>query len=66
MGALKGLAVRLRAWARRDQAERDLDDEIRFHLEMEADELVRRGVSPEEARRRALEGEHPAQADEDE
>jgi predicted permease len=33
--------------------ERDLDDEVRFHLEMMADEYRRRGMSDEEARRAA-------------
>jgi hypothetical protein len=32
---------------------RDLDDELRFHLEERAAELVRRGVAPEEAARQA-------------
>ena len=34
--------------------ERDMDDEMRFHVEMEAADLVARGVPPDEARRRAL------------
>jgi putative ABC transport system permease protein len=32
---------------------RDIDDEIRFHLDARAEELVRLGASPEEARERA-------------
>ena len=34
--------------------ERDMDDEMRFHVDMEAADLVARGVAPDEARRRAL------------
>ncbi len=33
----------------RDDLERDLDDELRFHLEMEAAQLATRGHSPDEA-----------------
>lgn len=43
----------LRALARRRRAEPDLDDELRFHLEMEAAENVRRGMTPDQARRAA-------------
>jgi putative ABC transport system permease protein len=34
--------------------ERDMDDEMRFHVEMEAADLVARGVAPDEARRLAM------------
>jgi predicted permease len=34
--------------------ERELDEELAFHLEKETEENVRRGMSPEEARRAAL------------
>jgi putative ABC transport system permease protein len=34
--------------------ERDMDDEMRFHVDMEAADLVNRGVARDEARRRAL------------
>src|ERR671914_908147 len=34
--------------------EREMDDEMRFHVEMEAADLVARGVAPDDARRRAL------------
>ncbi len=37
----------------RDREAADLDDELRFHLELEAERLVREGVEPAEARRRA-------------
>src|SRR5262245_650504 len=38
----------------RQQREKELDEEIRLHVEMETEENVRRGMSPEEARRQAL------------
>lgn len=34
--------------------ERDLDDELRFHLEMTIEELVKGGMTPEQARREAV------------
>ena len=39
---------------RRDRLERDLDREMRFHVEMEVEENLRRGMAPDEARRRAM------------
>jgi predicted permease len=39
---------------RRTRLEREMDDEMRFHIDMEAAELERSGLSPDEARRRAL------------
>jgi putative ABC transport system permease protein len=42
-----------RALTRRRQAERDMQDEFRFHLDMEAQDLVRGGIPDREARRRA-------------
>ena len=45
---------RLRRAARRKEFERQLDAELRFHLESETAALVRSGVAPEEARRRAM------------
>ena len=36
-------------WIRRPQDDRDLDDEIRFHLDQEAQLLTERGKSPQEA-----------------
>jgi hypothetical protein len=47
------LMRRLRALFGRDAVESDLSDEIRLHLDMETEELVRQGRSPEEARREA-------------
>src|SRR5215204_2299739 len=39
---------------RREAMERRLDDEMRFHIDMLAEQHRRAGVAPEEARRRAL------------
>jgi putative ABC transport system permease protein len=48
---------RASAWARglffRDRLERDLDDELRFHLEKQVEENLRAGMSEAEAHRRA-------------
>lgn len=44
---------RVRAVLFRGRMERELDEELRFHLERETEEGVRRGLTPEEARRRA-------------
>src|SRR5688500_318629 len=48
----------LRSWVRmlrrgRARFEADLDDELRFHLEARTADLVRGGLDPEAARRRA-------------
>jgi predicted permease len=44
---------RLRMSLRRRNTEREMDRELRFHLEMETMENIRRGMSEEEARRAA-------------
>jgi len=51
---LSGLRVRLRALFRKAEVERELDEELRFHLEKETEQNLARGMSPEEARRAAL------------
>ena len=51
---LKGVMVRIRALLNRQAADRDLDDEVRFHLEHETAKYLAQGLSPDEARRRAL------------
>ena len=51
---LRELFHRLRAQLRRGKIEREMDAEMRFHLEMETAENVRRGMVEEEARRAAL------------
>ena len=43
----------LSAWTRRTHFEDSLDEEVRFHLDAYAEDLVRSGVSRREARRRA-------------
>lgn len=48
------IRVRLRMllpWSSEDE---EMDEELRFHIEMETEANVRRGMSPEEARRRAI------------
>ena len=54
MNLLKGLRVRLRAFLFREAVEEELDDEIRFHLDMATEKLIRSRLAPDEARRRAL------------
>ncbi len=46
--------VRLRALLHRRVTDHDLDEEIRFHIDLETEKNVRLGIAPEEARRRAL------------
>jgi len=54
-----GLLRRLLAAVRRNKAERDLDDEVRFHLQSLADEFEAKGLDARAARlaaRRAFGG----------
>ncbi|MGH9755485.1 MAG: permease prefix domain 1-containing protein, partial [Blastocatellia bacterium] len=51
---LRKLFHRLRAQLRRKKVECEMDAELRFHLEMETAENIRRGMSEEEARQAAL------------
>jgi predicted permease len=44
----------IRALLRRKQAERELDSELRFHLEAQIESNIRAGMSPEAARQSAL------------
>jgi len=46
--------LRLKSIFRRRRVESEMDDELRFHLEHKIDEGIASGLSPEEARRRAL------------
>lgn len=48
------LPLRLRFLFRGRRAEQDLDEEMRYHLEMRIEENIRRGMSPKEARYAAL------------
>jgi len=54
MGGWQELKFIFQRLAGRRRAERDLDEEIRAHLELEMRENVRLGMSPGEARRAAL------------
>src|SRR5258708_517848 len=47
-------AARLRGFFVRNRQERELDDEVRFHLEMQAEDNLRAGMSPVEARYSAM------------
>ncbi|HEX8670890.1 MAG TPA: ABC transporter permease [Longimicrobium sp.] len=54
MSWMKGVAARLRSLARPGGSEARMDEEFRFHIEMETEKNVRAGMSPREARRRAM------------
>lgn len=45
---------RLRSLGRRNELERGLDQEIRFHIDRQTEKNVRAGMTPDEARRQAL------------
>jgi putative ABC transport system permease protein len=47
------IPLRLRSLFRWAQADQELDDELRDHLERKSEEYVAKGMAPEEARRRA-------------
>jgi hypothetical protein len=47
------IPLRLRSLFRRAQADQEVDDELRDHLERRTEEYVAKGMAPEEARRRA-------------
>ena len=47
------LRYRLRALFNGGRLERDMDNELRAHLELEEEKLLRAGLSPDEARRQA-------------
>jgi predicted permease len=49
MGWLHGIRLRWRGFLRRRRLERDLEDELQFHLEMKAQRNREDGASPEEA-----------------
>jgi putative ABC transport system permease protein len=54
MRLLNVLSARLRGLLQREAVIGDLDEELRLHVEMEAEANVGRGMPPEEARRAAL------------
>jgi len=54
VGIISGLRARLRALFRRTSADRELNEEIHFHIELETEKNVRLGLSRDEARRLAI------------
>lgn len=54
MSLLRRASERLIALVRRDALDRDFDEELAAHVELATDEYVRQGLTPAEARRRAL------------
>jgi putative ABC transport system permease protein len=54
MSWITGARARLRQLLWRSTAEERMDEEIRFHIEMETEKNLRAGMRPEEARRRAM------------
>src|ERR1044072_2727213 len=53
MRGRKRLSMFLRSLTSSRSVEAELDEEMRFHIDMQADAHARRGVAPDEARRRA-------------
>jgi putative ABC transport system permease protein len=54
LATLTRIAARLRAFFRPGDLDRDFSEELESHLDMLSDENVRRGMTPERARRAAL------------
>src|SRR5262245_15853742 len=48
------LMARLRALFRRESVLRDIEEELRLHVDMETEANIRRAMAPDEARARAL------------
>ncbi len=53
MTKLRSIVARIAAMFRRRELDERIDDELRFHIEMQTEENIRRGMSPCEARRQA-------------
>src|ERR1044072_480296 len=53
MNYLKQLWRRILHYARRDQFDCELEEEMRFHREMKVEEYIAAGMTPEEAHRAA-------------
>jgi len=49
MTALRVLAMRVKAFVLGRRSDRDLDDDIRAHLDLLTQEYIRRGLSSEDA-----------------
>jgi putative ABC transport system permease protein len=47
---LSKLSTRLRALLRKSEMERELDEELRYHIEQQTEQNIRLGMDPEEAR----------------
>ena len=47
---LSKLKTRLRALLRKSKMERELDEELRYHIEQQTEQNFRLGMNPEEAR----------------
>src|SRR5687767_2855899 len=54
MSLIQGLAARLRSLLSRRGTEQRLDTEFQFHLDMETEQNIARGLAPAEARRQAI------------
>lgn len=54
MSHIRGLVARLKGLVSRERADDDVREELESHLDMETAENIRRGMAPEEARRRAV------------
>ncbi|HZS44994.1 MAG TPA: ABC transporter permease [Blastocatellia bacterium] len=54
MGVLNRFYHRLKGVVYKDAIERDMDDEMRFHMRMRAQQYIDQGMTPDEARRKAL------------
>src|SRR5262245_56002371 len=52
------LPLRLRSLLRRNRVERELDEEIRYHLDRQIQDFIAKGLPPEEARYAALRAMH--------
>ena len=52
--SIRAFLVRVRGLFNTEHIERDLADEIEFHLQMRIEDNIRSGMTPEEARRQAL------------
>ncbi|HEY2459652.1 MAG TPA: ABC transporter permease [Candidatus Acidoferrum sp.] len=53
MGWFTKLGMRLRAFGHNDAVHREIAEEWQFHIDLRTDENIRRGMTPEEARRSA-------------
>jgi putative ABC transport system permease protein len=51
---MNGLRLTLRSLFLKDRSEREMDDELRFHIEMATAQNIGRGMTPEQARTEAL------------